>query len=140
MRALLRSVLRGNGFRTLEAGNLKDGLEFATSALPQLIVVDLGLPDGHGTELVRRVREWSSIPIFVLSACDRSQDKVAGLNAGADDYVTKPFTPEELVARVRAARHDPAHRYGERAPDLPHAHRISLACRARAPSRQRRDP
>lgn len=103
MRALLRSVLRASGFRTLEAGNLKDGLEFATSTLPQLIVVDLGLPDGHGADLIRRVREWSSIPIFVLSGCDRAQDKVDGLNAGADDYVTKPFAPEELVARARAA-------------------------------------
>ncbi len=103
MRALLRSVLRANGFRTLEAGTLKDGVEFATSTLPQIIVVDLGLPDGKGTELIRRVREWSSIPIFVLSGCDRSHDKVAGLNAGADDYVTKPFAPDELVARVRAA-------------------------------------
>jgi two-component system KDP operon response regulator KdpE len=95
--------LRANGFRTLEAGTLKDGVEFATSTLPQIIVVDLGLPDGKGTELIRRVREWSSIPIFVLSGCDRSHDKVAGLNAGADDYVTKPFAPDELVARVRAA-------------------------------------
>jgi two-component system KDP operon response regulator KdpE len=103
MRALLRSVLRGNGFRTLEADNLKDGLEIAVNALPQFIFVDLGLPDGNGTDLIRRVREWSSIPIFVLSGHDRLQEKVAGLNAGADDYLTKPFVPDELLARVRAA-------------------------------------
>jgi len=103
MRGLLRSVLRGNGFRTLEAAALKDGLEVAVNALPQFIVVDLGLPDGEGTELIRRVREWSSIPIFILSARDRSQEKIAGLNAGADDYLTKPFVADELVARVRAA-------------------------------------
>jgi two-component system KDP operon response regulator KdpE len=103
MRALLRSVFCASGFRTLEAGNLQEGLEFATNARPQMIVVDLGLPDGNGADLIRRVRQWSSIPIFVLSGCDRSQEKVDGLNAGADDYVTKPFAPEELVARVRAA-------------------------------------
>jgi two-component system KDP operon response regulator KdpE len=103
MRGLLRSVLRGNGFRTLEADNLKDGLEIAVNALPGFIVVDLGLPDGDGADLIRRVREWSSIPIFVLSGHDRVQQKVAGLNAGADDYLTKPFVPEELLARVRAA-------------------------------------
>jgi two-component system KDP operon response regulator KdpE len=103
IRGLLRSVLRGNGFRTLEAANLKDGLEIALNAIPQFIVVDLGLPDGDGAQLIRRVREWSSIPIFILSGHDRSAEKVAGLNAGADDYLTKPFAPDELVARMRAA-------------------------------------
>jgi two-component system KDP operon response regulator KdpE len=95
--------LRANGFRTLEADTLKGGLEIAVNALPQLIVVDLGLPDGDGVELIRRVREWSSVPIFVLSGRERLQEKVAGLNAGADDYLTKPFVPDELLARVRAA-------------------------------------
>jgi two-component system KDP operon response regulator KdpE len=75
----------------------------AVNALPQLIVVDLGLPDGEGVDLIRRVREWSSVPIFVLSARDRLAEKVAGLNAGADDYLTKPFAADELLARVRAA-------------------------------------
>ncbi len=103
VRGLLRSVLRGNGFRTLEAETVKDGLELAVNALPHFIVVDLGLPDGDGVDLIRRVREWSAIPIFVLSGHDRLQEKVAGLNAGADDYLTKPFVPEELLARVRAA-------------------------------------
>jgi two-component system KDP operon response regulator KdpE len=102
-RALLRSVLRANGFRTLEADTLKGGLEIAVNALPQLIFVDLGLPDGDGTDLIRRVREWSSVPICVLSGQDRLHDKVAGLDAGADDYLTKPFIPDELLARVRAA-------------------------------------
>ncbi len=103
MRGLLRSVLRAHGFRTLEADTLKGGLEIAVNALPQLIFVDLGLPDGDGVDLIRRVREWSSIPIFVLSGRDRLHEKVAGLNAGADDYLTKPFVPNELLARVRAA-------------------------------------
>jgi two-component system KDP operon response regulator KdpE len=103
MRVLLRSVLRANGFRTLEADTVKGGLEIAVNALPQLIFVDLGLPDGDGVELIRRVREWSSIPIFVLSGRERLQEKVAGLNAGADDYLTKPFVSDELLARVRAA-------------------------------------
>ena len=103
MRGLLRSVLRANGFRTLEADTLKGGLEIAVNALPHFIFVDLGLPDGDGADLIRRVREWSSVPIFVLSGQDRLHDKVAGLNAGADDYLTKPFVPEELLARVGAA-------------------------------------
>ncbi len=103
MRGLLRSVLRANGFRTLEADSLKSGLEIAVNALPNFIFVDLGLPDGSGADLIRRVREWSSVPIFVLSGHDGLQEKVAGLNAGADDYLTKPFVPDELLARVRAA-------------------------------------
>jgi two-component system KDP operon response regulator KdpE len=103
MRGLLRSVLRANRFRTLEADTLKGGLEIAVNALPQLIFVDLGLPDGDGVDLIRRVREWSSVPIFVLSGRERLQEKVAGLNAGADDYLTKPFVRDELLARVRAA-------------------------------------
>jgi two-component system KDP operon response regulator KdpE len=103
MRGVLRSVLRASGFRTLEAGTSKDGLEMAVNALPNLIFVDLGLPDGDGVDLIRRVREWSSVPIFILSGRDRLQEKVAGLNAGADDYLTKPFVADELLARVRAA-------------------------------------
>ncbi len=103
MRGLLRSVLRANGFRTLEADTLQGGLEIAVNALPHFIFVDLGLPDGDGADLIRRVREWSSVPIFILSGQDRLQAKVAGLNAGADDYLTKPFVPDELLARVRAA-------------------------------------
>jgi two-component system KDP operon response regulator KdpE len=103
IRGLLRSVLRANGFRTLEADTVKSALEIAVNALPNLIFVDLGLPDGDGVDLIRRVREWSSVPIFVLSGRERLHEKVAGLNAGADDYLTKPFVPEELLARVRAA-------------------------------------
>ncbi len=103
MRGLLRSVLRASGFRTLEADTLKDGLEIAANALPHLIFVDLGLPDGDGADLIRRVREWSTVPIFVLSGHDGLREKVAGLNAGADDYLTKPFVADELLARVRAA-------------------------------------
>ena len=103
MRGLLRSVLRANGFRTLEAQTAQEGLEIAVNALPNLIFVDLGLPDGDGVDLIRRLREWSSVPIFVLSGRDRLQDKVAGLNAGADDYLKKPFVPDEMLARVRAA-------------------------------------
>ncbi len=103
MRGLLRSVLRTNGFRTLEADTWKGGLEIAVNALPHLIFVDLGLPDGNGVNLIRRVREWSSIPIFILSGRELLHEKVAALDAGADDYLTKPFLPEELLARVRAS-------------------------------------
>jgi len=78
MRGLLRSVLRANGFRTLEADTSKGGLEIAVNALPHFIFVDLGLPDGDGVDLIRRVREWSSVPIFVLSGRDRLHEKSPG--------------------------------------------------------------
>ena len=102
MRRLLRSIVRAHGFRTAEAASLKQGVELAANARPDVAVLDLMLPDGDGVDLVRRVRDWSRMPIVVLTVQDQQRDKVRALDAGADDYVTKPFGAEELMARVRA--------------------------------------
>jgi two-component system KDP operon response regulator KdpE len=82
---------------------LREGLVQASTQSPELIIVDLGLPDGDGLELIRRIREWSSVPIIVLSVREREGDKVLALDAGADDYLTKPFGVGELLARLRVA-------------------------------------
>jgi two-component system KDP operon response regulator KdpE len=103
IRRFLRAALEAEGYRVVEAGSLREGLAQATSAPPELLLVDLGLPDGDGLELIRRVREWTATPILVLSARGREGDKVAGLDAGADDYLTKPFGVGELLARLRVA-------------------------------------
>ncbi|MGH7725034.1 MAG: response regulator [Candidatus Eiseniibacteriota bacterium] len=103
IRRFLRSSLSGAGYRVIEAGTAEDGLREAATRSPDLIVLDLGLPDGDGLSVTRRVREWSSVPIVVLSARGQESDKVAALDAGADDYVTKPFGVGELLARVRVA-------------------------------------
>ena len=103
IRRFLRPALEGEGHRPLEASTLAEGLNQAATQAPDVIVVDLGLPDGDGLELIRRVREWSSVPIVVLSARDREADKVDALDLGADDYLTKPFSVPELLARLRVA-------------------------------------
>jgi two-component system KDP operon response regulator KdpE len=96
-------ILREQGFQPLIAGGVEEALDLAASAGPHLAIVDLLLPDGHGIELCRRLREWSEMPILVLSAIGEEQAKIDALHAGADDYVTKPFGPGELVARLGAA-------------------------------------
>ncbi|HEY1553527.1 MAG TPA: response regulator [Kofleriaceae bacterium] len=103
MRRFLRTALATHGFRVAEAGTLREAEEAATRAMPVAIVLDLGLPDGDGLELLRRLREWSTTPVIVLSARDREDDKVTALDAGADDYLTKPFGTSELLARIRVA-------------------------------------
>jgi len=103
MRRYLRTTLARHGLRVVEAATLAEGTQRAVEEVPTLILVDLGLPDGDGGELVRQVREWSALPIIVLSARDREDDKVGALDAGADDYLTKPFAVGELLARVRVA-------------------------------------
>jgi len=103
IRRFVRTSLETEGWNVFEAETLKSGLIEAGTRKPDLVILDLGLPDGDGVDLIRRIREWSSIPIFILSGRDRLHEKVAGLNAGADDYLTKPFAPDELLARVRAA-------------------------------------
>jgi two-component system KDP operon response regulator KdpE len=103
MRRLLRAALTGAGYRVLESVNGADGLRDAATHTPEVVLIDLGLPDLDGTVITRRLREWSAVPVIVLSARGRERDKVDALDAGADDYVTKPFAIGELLARVRSA-------------------------------------
>ena len=103
IRRFVRSALEAEGFRVHEADSLQRGLIEAATRKPDLLVLDLGLPDGDGLDLIRDLRQWSSIPVIVLSARVDEDDKIAALDLGADDYLIKPFGMGELLARVRAA-------------------------------------
>ncbi len=103
IRRYLRATLPAHSIRLFEAGTGGDGLAQAATRTPDVVLLDLGLPDLDGIEFIKRLREWSSIPIIVLSARGLERDKVAALDAGADDYLTKPFGVEELLARLRVA-------------------------------------
>jgi len=103
IRDVLRVLLSTANYRVVEAENSERGEIEARAHKPDLLLVDLGLPDRDGVDLIRRVRGWSSVPIIVLSARTAEEQKIAALDAGADDYVTKPFAAAELLARVRAA-------------------------------------
>lgn len=103
IRRFLRASLESQGFKMLEAVTGQDGLLLATSHKPDVMLLDLGLPDIDGLEIIRRVRGWSAMPIIILSARGKDADKIAGLDAGADDYLTKPFSVGELLARIRVA-------------------------------------
>jgi len=103
IRAVLRVLLTAEGYRCIEAGTALRAEIEARSHKPDLLLVDLGLPDDDGLKVIRRVRAWSSVPIVVLSARTMEEQKVAALDAGADDYITKPFGAPELLARLRAA-------------------------------------
>jgi two-component system, OmpR family, KDP operon response regulator KdpE len=103
IRRFLRPAIESAGWRLIEAETAAAGILEATQARPDVIVLDLGLPDTDGIEVIRRVREWSAMPIIILSARGQEVDKVAALDAGADDYVQKPFNVAELMARVRVA-------------------------------------
>jgi two-component system, OmpR family, KDP operon response regulator KdpE len=98
----LRVILRDAGFQALPASTAEEALDVAASQRPDAAIIDLVLPDGDGIELCRRLREWTALPIIVLSAVGDEDAKVRALAAGADDYVTKPFGPRELVARLNA--------------------------------------
>lgn len=102
IRRLLRVTLESAGYRVREADTAQLGLNEVALAAPDGVILDLGLPDMDGTEVVRRLREWSRVPVLVLSVRDSEDDKIAALDAGADDYLTKPFGGGELLARVRA--------------------------------------
>jgi two-component system, OmpR family, KDP operon response regulator KdpE len=103
MRRFLRASLTSRGFELVEAVSAREALALATSHNPEVILLDLGLPDEDGMALIPTVREWSGVPIIVISARGREVDKVAALDAGADDYLTKPFGVNELLARIRVA-------------------------------------
>lgn len=102
IRRFVRVSLEAEGWKVIETETLKQGLTSAATRRPDLVILDLGLPDGDGTDLVRDLRTWSAVPIIVLSARTDENDKVAVLDAGADDYLTKPFGVPELLARARA--------------------------------------
>jgi two-component system KDP operon response regulator KdpE len=101
IRRFLRATLVSHGYRLFEAINAKEGLQAGETRQPDLIILDLGLPDLDGLEVIRQLREWTQVPILVLSARGQEADKVAALDAGADDYVSKPFGVGELLARMR---------------------------------------
>jgi two-component system KDP operon response regulator KdpE len=103
MRRFLRVSLTGSGFRLVESDTGGDGLLQAATRNPDVVLLDLGLPDVDGLEVTRRLREWSRTPVIVISARGQESDKVEALDAGADDYLTKPFGVEELLARIRVA-------------------------------------
>lgn len=100
-------TLDSHEYKVTAANNGKDGLALITSSLPDLVLLDLGLPDMDGMDIIRKTREWSSLPIIVISARTQEKEKVQALDAGADDYITKPFGTFELLARIRTAiRHN----------------------------------
>lgn len=103
LQKFLRAALESNGYDVVEASNGMQALRHASNDRPDLVLLDLGLPDLDGFEVTRRLREWTRIPIIIISARGQENDKVAALDAGADDYVTKPFGVPELLARVRVA-------------------------------------
>jgi two-component system, OmpR family, KDP operon response regulator KdpE len=103
IRRFLRATLTTQGYRLFEAGTAADGLVEVATRQPDVVILDLGLPDADGLDLIKRLREWSAVPIIVLSARGQETDKVAALDAGADDYVSKPFGAAELLARIRVA-------------------------------------
>ncbi len=114
IRRFLRISLESNGYRVFESETGQDALAKAAQHRPDAIILDLNLPDLEGIAVVRRLREWTTTPVIVLSVRDGDRDKVAALDAGADDYLTKPFSTAELLARLRVAQ-----RHAQPAPDAP---------------------
>lgn len=109
LRMALATGLRASGFDVLDAATGEEGIAQTAANSPDLIVLDLGLPDAEGHDVLRRLREFSRAPVIILSARDQQSEKLKAFEAGADDYMTKPFDPRELVARMRAAlRRSPA--------------------------------
>lgn len=112
IRRFLRASLSANGYAIYESATGGEGLMLASSHLPDVIILDLGLPGMDGLEVTRRLREWATMPIIVLSARGKENDKIAALDAGADDYLTKPFSVGELLARMRVALRHASQRAG----------------------------
>lgn len=113
IRRFLRTSLTDEGYRLSEAENGRAGLRLATSEPPELVLLDIGLPDMDGLEVLKNLREWSRVPVIILSARGQERDKVTILDAGADDYLTKPFGVGELLARIRVALRHAARIAGE---------------------------
>ena len=103
VRNLITMTLETQAYAYHAAGNGQVGLELAAAQQPDILLLDLGLPDMDGVDIIRRLRSWSAMPILVISARSDDKDKIAALDAGADDYITKPFSVEEMLARIRAA-------------------------------------
>jgi two-component system KDP operon response regulator KdpE len=116
MRWYLAAALADKGFRPVEAATIADAERLAAAQHPDAVLLDLGLPDGDGVSFLRTLRAWSAVPVIVLTARDREDDKVTALDAGADDYLTKPFGTNELLARIRVALR---HARGRRVADEP---------------------
>ncbi len=132
IRRMLKTALTGFGYDVAEASSGHEGLSQTAIFHPDLIILDLGLPDIDGTEVICRLREWTQTPIIILSVREHEQDKIGALDAGADDYVPKPFSMGELLARIRVAlRHaaktedEPVLSFGELTVDLAHR-RVTL--------------
>ena len=104
IRRLARVVLEADGYRVLESESGEQGLADVALRRPDVVLLDLGLPKLDGVAVLKRLREWSRVPVLVLSVRDRPEDKVAALDAGADDYIQKPFESAELLARLRAVQ------------------------------------
>jgi len=104
IRRLLKVCLEANRYRVVEAATGQEGITVAAQYPPDVVILDLGLPDLDGVTVLKRLREWSRVPVVVLSVRDREEDKIAALDNGADDYVTKPFSTGELLARLRVAQ------------------------------------
>src|SRR3954464_9814606 len=140
IRRVVRNALEGEGVRVIEAAGGREGIDRAAARQPDVIVLDLGLPDVAGASVCAEVRRWSSAPILVLSARHSEHEKVALLDAGADDYVTKPFSTAELQARVRAQlrRSGGAARAAGEGPVEADGLRIHLARRGPSPGRPAR--
>lgn len=103
IRRFLRVSLEAHGYRVIEVANGQDALNRAAQSRPDILLLDMGLPDLDGMAVLTRLREWTKTPVIILSVRDADRDKVAALDAGADDYVTKPFSTDELLARMRTA-------------------------------------
>ena len=112
IRRLLRVCLERNGYGAVEAASGEEGIDQAIGHQPDLVVLDLGLPDIDGLEVLRRIREWSRVPVIILSVRGREDDKIKALDSGANDYITKPFGTGELLARLRVWQ-----RYNPQTPD-----------------------
>ena len=116
MRRFLRITLQGHGYRLVEAEAGQEGLMQAATRNPDVVLLDLGLPDLDGLEVTKRLREWTQTPIIIISAREQEQDKVKALDAGADDYLTKPFSAGELMARIRVALRHAVRQTGKQEP------------------------